>query len=153
MRIQGNKGRLVVYKSVSMYCLGHLRVLILTAATILLGMVPALARNLPGLIDSHLAISLSSPDANAQSTSTIRVRWGPRPGVTRYRLQLATDRGFADIVFDRAVTGTEYEITDLTPGTYFWRMAPLTNRLGEFSAAAAIEVSANASTQTETSTR
>jgi outer membrane protein assembly factor BamB len=53
---------------------------------------------------------------------------------------LATDHGFSDIVFDRVVAGTEYQINDLAPGEYYWRIAPLTTKLGEFSAAAVIEV-------------
>jgi outer membrane protein assembly factor BamB len=60
--------------------------------------------------------------------------------VPRYRLQLAQDRNFADIVFDRVVNGLESEINDLDPGRYFWRVAPLNGRLGEFSSAGIIEV-------------
>ncbi len=75
-----------------------------------------------------------------QSTTSVHLRWGPRPGVSRYRLQLAQDRDFADIVFDRVVNGLESEINDLEPGRYFWRVAPLTARLGDFSSAGVIEV-------------
>jgi outer membrane protein assembly factor BamB len=60
--------------------------------------------------------------------------------VSRYRLQLAQDRNFADIVFDRVVNGLESEINDLDPGRYFWRVAPLNGKLGEFSSAGVIEV-------------
>src|SRR3954470_392294 len=74
----------------------------------------------------------------SQGQTLVHLRWGPRPGVSRYRLQLARDRGFADIVFDRLVQGTEIEINDLDPGTYFWRIAPLATTLGEFSSAGAI---------------
>ena len=60
--------------------------------------------------------------------------------MSRYRLQLSHDRNFADIVFDRVVNGLESEINDLDPGRYFWRVAPLNGRLGEFSSAGVIEV-------------
>jgi len=60
--------------------------------------------------------------------------------VSRYRLQLASDSSFADIVFDRVVVGTDYLVNELPPGKYFWRVAPLTNRLGEFSLGGAIQV-------------
>ena len=122
-----------------MYRLGHLRVLVLAAATISPGLVSAHARALPSTNRLSLISQLQQePPAGGQTT--VDIRWGARPGVVRYRLQVATDRGFNDIVFDRVVTGTEYQIHDLPPGTYYWRIAPLTTKLGEFSSAAAIQV-------------
>jgi hypothetical protein len=55
---------------------------------------------------------------------SILVRWQGKPGVSRYRLQLATDEKFGDVVFDRAVEGRQYVVKDLPPGNYFWRVAP-----------------------------
>ena len=119
-----------------MYCSGHLRVLILLAAMLSLGAIAAPARN------ERLQTVQPSAAQNTKANipTTINLRWAPRPGVFRYRLQLAADRGFLDIVFDRVVNGNEYRIDDLPPGSYFWRIAPLTNKLGEFSSAAPIEV-------------
>lgn len=70
-----------------------------------------------------------TPDANQRPQATqlppsILVRWQGKPGVNRYRLQLATDEKFADIVFDQAVEGRQYVVKDLPPGNYFWRVAP-----------------------------
>jgi outer membrane protein assembly factor BamB len=59
----------------------------------------------------------------------------------RYRLQLARDAAFSDIVFDRVVSGHEYSVSDLAPGKYFWRVAALGAKLGEFSSAGVIDVS------------
>ena len=132
-----------------MYRLGHLRVLIPAAATIMLGMVSAHARDLPSRY-THSPISQSQQEPRASGLTTIHLRWGARSGVTRYRLQLATDHGFNDIVFDRVVAATEYQINDLAPGKYYWRIAPLTTKLGEFSAAAVIEVTPQAAQGTET---
>src|SRR6185436_9398369 len=81
-----------------------------------------------------------SADQTTQITSTVTLRWGARPGVTRYRLQLASDSAFADIVFDRVVSGHEYRISDLMPGKYFWRVAALGLKLGDYSSAGVIEV-------------
>src|SRR5713226_2285488 len=78
--------------------------------------------------------------SQSATNTTVHLRRRQRTGISRYRLQLARDRDFADIVFDRGVTGNEHEINDLAPGRYFWRIAPLTTKLGEFSSAAAIEV-------------
>lgn len=110
-----------------MYGSGHFRSLLLTAAILLPG--TALAQ-------------ISSAAANTQANSTeVHLRWGPRPGVSRYRLQLASDSAFADILFDRVVAANDYQINDLPPGWYYWRIAPLTDRLGDFSSASRIEVS------------
>jgi outer membrane protein assembly factor BamB len=79
---------------------------------------------------------------NNQNLTVVTVRWGTRPGVTRYRLQLAKDSAFGDIVFDRLVSGQSYSVSDLAPGRYFWRVAALGARLGEFSSAGVIDVSA-----------
>jgi hypothetical protein len=58
-----------------------------------------------------------------QLPPSILVRWEGRPGVNRYRLQLATDEKFEDIVFDQAVEGHQYVVKGLPPGNYFWRVA------------------------------
>ena len=76
-----------------------------------------------------------------QSNTKVHLHWGARPGVSRYRLQLAVDRDFRDIVFDRIVNGTETDVNDLPVGKYFWRIAALTRTgLGEFSSSAPIEI-------------
>jgi hypothetical protein len=59
-----------------------------------------------------------------QLPPSILVRWQGKPGVNRYRLQLATDEKFEDVVFDQAVEGRQYVVKDLPPGNYFWRVAP-----------------------------
>jgi outer membrane protein assembly factor BamB len=109
-----------------MYCSGHFRSLLLTAAILL-----------PGTVFAQIS---SSPENTQVNRTEVHLRWGPRPGVSRYRLQLASDRAFADILFDRVVAANDYQINDLPPGWYYWRIAPLTDRLGEFSSAGAIEV-------------
>jgi outer membrane protein assembly factor BamB len=113
-----------VYYSVTMYRSGYFQVLLLTAAMLLPGTVSVLGQS-----------------NTTQNNTEVHLRWGQRPGVSRYRLQLASDSGFADIVFDRVVTGNDYQVNDLAPGRYFWRIAPLSGTLGEFSSAGIIEVS------------
>jgi outer membrane protein assembly factor BamB len=58
-----------------------------------------------------------------QITPSILIRWQGKPGVNRYRLQLARDEKFEDIVFDQAVEGREYVVKGLPSGNYFWRVA------------------------------
>ena len=60
----------------------------------------------------------------ARVPPSILFRWVGKPGVSRYRLQLATDEKFEDVVFDQAVEGRQYVVKDVQPGNYFWRVAP-----------------------------
>lgn len=62
--------------------------------------------------------------AAAEVPPSALVRWQGRPGISRYRLQLATDEQFVDVVMDQAVEGLQYLVKDLPPGVYFWRVAP-----------------------------
>ena len=48
-------------------------------------------------------------------------------------MQLARDTKFTDIVFDRAVEGKEYLVTELPAGRYYWRVATATPETGTFS--------------------
>src|SRR5690349_13646751 len=110
-----------------MICATQCRVLVLMAVVVLSGTATVAQRR----------------EATASRTSQetlVVIRWGVRPGVTRYRLQVANDWDFADIVFDRVVNGHEYQIGDLSPGKYFWRIASLDGDLGEFSSPGVIEV-------------
>jgi outer membrane protein assembly factor BamB len=96
--------------------------------TLLLTVMPA-----PGLL-------AQSNQTAAQAKTSLHLRWPGQQGVLRYRLQLAKDEQFKDIVFDRAVFGTEYVVTELAAGRYFWRVAPAVKETGTFSAARPIEI-------------
>ena len=112
-----------------MVCATHVRLFLVVVAMLMCG---------------HAAVGQgNAPRTSERQTTLVTVRWGARPGVSRYRLQLANDRDFADIVFDRVVYGHEYHVSDLQPGKYFWRVAALDSKLGMFSSAGVIEISAN----------
>lgn len=119
--------RFVVSYWLTMFCSNHTRAVFLIAAVIFGCLV---VRDAAG----------QAPASSPQSITSVHLRWGQRTGVSRFRLQLAQDRDFADIVFDRVVEGQEFEINDLDPGRYFWRVAPLRAKLGDFSSAGVIEV-------------
>src|SRR6266403_5205403 len=111
-----------------MHYSGHLRVLLLTVAILLPGPTSAFVQR------------AQAQDQTQIAGTEVHLHWGARPGVLRFRLQLASDSAFADIVFDRVVSGTEYRVSDLPPGKYFWRISALTDKLGEFSSAGVIQV-------------
>lgn len=124
-----------------MYRSGHVRAF-LTVAAVLLSTVASWAPAIGSSASDPRfpTAGQNSPQADNGSTS-VRLRWGARPGVSRYRLQLARTPAFDDIVFDRVVAGAEYRIVDLEPGRYFWRIAPLTSKLGEYSSTGIVDVS------------
>jgi hypothetical protein len=53
------------------------------------------------------------------------IRWSKQRGVTRYRLQIAGDAQFQDVIFDAPVTSEQYVVNDLASGYYYWRVAPV----------------------------
>ena len=80
----------------------------------------------------------TKPEAQ-QITSSFLIRWQGNRGVERYRLQVARDADFNDIVFDRAVIGREYRVVGLPTGTYYWRVAPAAGETGSFTRPAPVE--------------
>jgi len=77
----------------------------------------------------------------AEGAMQVYAQWSAQPGVSKFRFQLARDDEFSDIVVDRVVSATETRVSDLAPGKYFWRVAPLICRLGEFSSPRAVDAS------------
>jgi len=87
-----------------------------------------------------------SKPQSTQNKTSIHLRWPGQQGVLRYRLQLAKDEKFSDIVFDRAIFGTEYVVTELAAGQYFWRIAPAVKETGTYSPARPVEIAEDART-------
>jgi outer membrane protein assembly factor BamB len=78
----------------------------------------------------------SAPQTQTPATQVVRrvaLRWRGKPGIERYRLQVARDRDFRDIVFDRAVVGLEYQVELPAGDSFFWRVAPAAQETGEYS--------------------
>jgi outer membrane protein assembly factor BamB len=118
-----------------MFCQRHLSLFSLTAAMLAVAALPVPS------IGSSFAPNPSSSAPAAGQVANAHLRWGARPGISRYRLQLASDREFNDIIFDRVVSDTEYEVSDLTPGRYFWRVAAISDKPLQFSSAGVIDIS------------
>lgn len=88
-----------------------------------------------------MSIALAQNTTQTAPTKTsVHLRWPGQQGVLRYRLQLARDDKFNDIVFDRAVFGTEYVVTELSAGRYFWHVAPAVKETGTYSAPRVVEI-------------
>lgn len=85
-------------------------------------------RELALLLDDPLTSgpSLSAPgDGASDLTLTPTFTWVALSNVTEYRIQVATDAGFSDLVHDEVVEGTSFAVEDeLATGTeYFWRVS------------------------------
>lgn len=59
-----------------------------------------------------------------QGLAPARLSWNKVRGIETYRLQIATDEQFRDVLFDGPIKGSQYIVTDLKPGRYYWRIAP-----------------------------
>jgi outer membrane protein assembly factor BamB len=82
------------------------------------------ARKKPATATRQADAGKPGPQQQAREVGpSVLIRWQGRPGVERYRLQLARDERFEDIVFDQAVEGRQYVVKGLPPGNYFWRVA------------------------------
>ena len=82
-----------------------------------------------------------------QHGSTL-IRWEGKSKISRYRLQLARNEQFTDIVYDKVVQGLEHKVTDIPPGNYFWRVAPAASEAGSYSNPVAIVVADESSPNT-----
>jgi outer membrane protein assembly factor BamB len=101
---------------------------------------------------THARSSAQSSASASQEIETT-LRWDARPGVTRYRLQVALDPRFNDIVYDGAVNGLEQKVP-LAPGRYYWRVAPAPKETGRYSTPVVVEVTtASASSSMSSPTR
>lgn len=92
-----------------------------------------------------LLTSISNTAVEAQHTTTTqaditRLKWDKQSGVERYRLQIAKDDQFNDVLFDGVVAGQEYVVKDLEPGRYYWRLTSLDPRKGELQPPTPFEV-------------
>ncbi len=62
----------------------------------------------------------------------VKIHWNKQPGITKYRLQIARDEKFSDVLFDGLIKGSEYVVRDLAPGHYYWRIAQAETETGQF---------------------
>lgn len=77
-------------------------------------------------------LTLTNP-ANDQSglSTTVNLSWQPSVNAESYRVQVATDNTFNNIISNEVVTGTNYSVSNLNQETsYFWRVLS-ENRCGQ----------------------
>ncbi|HZH29295.1 MAG TPA: PQQ-binding-like beta-propeller repeat protein [Pyrinomonadaceae bacterium] len=97
------------------------------------------AFSLPMSARAQPAAATQKSNSAEQAAAPLKLKWAAKPRVRRYRLQVALDEKFTDIVFDRAVVGLEQEVAGLQPGKYYWRVAPATPETGRYTAPVLVE--------------
>ncbi|MFC1850908.1 hypothetical protein ACFL27_12000 [candidate division CSSED10-310 bacterium] len=65
------------------------------------------------------------------SAVTIKIRWLKHELVNKYRLQVATDLGFDEIMLDEEINDLEFELSKLERGNYFWRVGSISSTKNE----------------------
>jgi hypothetical protein len=86
------------------------------------------------MIFAPATLSFEVSTASAQQTPRreiafpMTIQWNRLRGVTRYRLQIASDEQFEDVFFDGPVAGEQYVVSGVASGYYYWRIAPVVSR-------------------------
>lgn len=63
---------------------------------------------------------------------TVNFVWTEASDVLGYRLQVANDADFKNLIIDQSdITSTEYNTSKLSTGSYFWRLASMAKKAGE----------------------
>jgi hypothetical protein len=55
----------------------------------------------------------------------VDVSWYPVPGAAQYRVQIAADSAYSNVVGDQIVSAPQASVPGLSQGTYFWRVQAL----------------------------
>ena len=97
--------------------------------------------------------TLAQTSAAREISFPVAIEWNSRPGVIKYRLQIAADEKFQNVFFDGRVTGSRYLIKELPAGYYFWRVASADSSLGNFSTPVRIFISGGVVTPLNLPTR
>jgi Lamin Tail Domain/Peptidase_C39 like family len=80
----------------------------------------------PGRPNSMASVGVLLPPSGAVVDGAhAMLAWYPVAGAAGYRIQLASDAGFATILSDTTVTGPQFDTGPLAPGDYAWRVAAL----------------------------
>jgi hypothetical protein len=78
------------------------------------------------LASATLFLSATAQQTRSREiTFPATLQWKKQTSVTRYRLQVASDEKFQDVLFDKPITGERYVVSALSPGYYYWRVAPI----------------------------
>jgi hypothetical protein len=85
--------------------------------------------------------AVGQPKVKREVAFPTPIQWNKQKRVNRYRLQVAGDEKFQNVFFDGLIVGERYVANGLSPGYYYWRVAPADVPSGDFSKATRFFVS------------
>ena len=103
-----------------------------TAASLLLAALIIVCR--------PVSFATAGQERNPTQATVAHIEWSKQRGATRYRLQIASDEQFSDVLFDGLITGNQYIVSDLPAGHYYWRVSRVGREAGRFIKAVPFEV-------------
>lgn len=68
------------------------------------------------------------PQDNSIVTAGIKLKWGSVNEAILYRLEIAKDINFIEIIKAEEIEAVEYPINDLTDGIYYWRVSAINRK-------------------------
>jgi hypothetical protein len=74
--------------------------------------------------ESLFKVRLATPSPRGESSTPLKLdlAWTPVVGATQYRVEIATDRDFKNVVSFGTSTGAQFRATDVAPGRVYWRV-------------------------------
>jgi hypothetical protein len=75
--------------------------------------------------ESVFKVRLATPSPRGESSTPLMLdlAWTPVVGATLYRVEIASERDFKQLVSSGTVTGSQFRATDVAPGLVYWRVA------------------------------
>ncbi len=75
--------------------------------------------------ESVFKVRLATPSPRGESSTPLKLdlAWTPVVGATQYRVEIASERDFKQLVSSGTVTGSQFRATDVAPGLVYWRVA------------------------------
>jgi hypothetical protein len=97
-------------------------------------LLPALIVTLlPTLLSFYICIAVRQQTPQRAIVFPTTIQWSTQRGVTRFRLQIASDEKFQNVFFDGLVKGERYIVSNLSAGHYYWRVAAADSQPGGYS--------------------
>jgi len=74
--------------------------------------------------ESVFRVRLATPTPRGESSTPLKLdlAWTPVVGASQYRVEIAKERDFKQVVSSGVVTGSQFRATDVSPGRVFWRV-------------------------------
>lgn len=92
--------------------------------------------------------SADADEVSGPGLKPIELEWARVANAKTYRIQISSTAEFASTTVDEVASANKFTWTTYQPGTFFWRVAALTegNKLGTWSAPAELDIKAKATT-------